>query len=81
MVTDGERETAKELLRALEEASTALLRAQCLSLGWEHASGMALNDLRAGIDAARKTAGEVWCEARSLLEACERDGSDELPSK
>ena len=81
MVTDGERETAKELLRALEEASTALLRAQCRAMGWEHASGMALDDLRAGIDAARNTAGEVWCEARSLLGACEREAAGGLPSE
>ena len=80
-MTDSERETAKELLRALEEASTSLLRAQCLALGWERASGIVLDDFRAGIDEARKTCGEVWGEARSLLEACEREATDRLPSE
>ncbi len=70
---DGERATAAELLRALEEASAALLRAQCLSLGWERASGMALDDLRGAIDATRKDTSQIWCEVRSLLDKCERE--------
>ncbi len=70
---DGERATVAELLRALEDASAALLRAQCLSLGWERASGMALDDFRCAIDAARKDTSQVWCQARSLLDECERE--------
>ncbi len=72
---DGESATAAELLRALEDASAALLRAQCLSLGWERASGMALDDIRATIDATRKDTSQIWCEVRSLLDKCERESA------
>ncbi len=72
---EGERATAGELLRALEDASAALLRAQCLALGWERASGKALDDIRAAIDAARKDASQVWCQVRALFDACEREAA------
>ncbi len=72
---DGERATAVELLHALEDASAALLRAECLAFGWERTSGMALDDIRAAIDAARKDASQVWCQARSLLDECEREAN------